>query len=197
MICAIVLAAGRSRRMGTAKLLLPIAGRPLIERVIVAIPQPAVERVFVIVREGDDPLQAALADMEVECVFNPDPGGDMLSSVRCGFRSLPETCEAALVVLGDQPGVFTQLIEALLEARVRAGASLIVPRGPSGRGHPLLVGIEHREEILTAHDGVGLRGLLAAHPGQVQEVEIEDGAALDDVDTPADYARVSERFRCG
>ncbi|HUF63376.1 MAG TPA: XdhC family protein [Verrucomicrobiales bacterium] len=194
MICAIILAAGRSRRMGSAKLLLPLRGRPVIAHVVAAIPRCSVGRIFVVLRAGDRAIPDALAGQDIIYVTNPDPEGDMLSSVRCGFRALPVECEAALVVLGDQPGITPALVETIVAARASSGCSLIVPRGPAGRGHPLLVGMEHREEVLTCCDGVGLRGLLASHPTGVWEVAAPETMALIDMDTPEDYAKLEAHF---
>ncbi len=194
MICAIILAAGQSRRMGASKLLLPFGDRTVIARVVAAIPRGPVGRIFVVIRAGDSAIPNALAGQALDFVTNPDPEGDMLSSVRCGFRALPAQCEAALIVLGDQPGVTPALIETLLAARGSSGCSLIVPRGPAGRGHPLLVGMEHRDEVLTCFDGVGLHGLLDAHPTSVLEAAATGAMALSDLDTPADYARLKAHF---
>jgi molybdenum cofactor cytidylyltransferase len=192
MTGAIVLAAGRSSRMGQPKLLLPVRDQPLIAGVVEAIPRPAVGVVCVVVRVGDGALREALAGHRVKFVENPDRDGDMLSSVRCGLRALPTSCTAALVMLGDQPGVTTALVEAVLATHQNTGAPIVAPRGPSGRGHPLLVGRELWPEVLTSFDGAGLRGLLAAHPDLVTEVPVAaaDAGQLEDVDTPDDYERL-------
>jgi molybdenum cofactor cytidylyltransferase len=105
MICAVVLAAGRSERMGTQKLLLPVCGQPLVARVVDELIAGPLQQIIVVVGRDAEQIQSALAGRAVTFVSNPDSQGDMLSSVRCGLRALPALCEAVLVVLGDHPGI--------------------------------------------------------------------------------------------
>ncbi|MCG3179825.1 MAG: Molybdenum cofactor guanylyltransferase [Phycisphaerae bacterium] len=189
MICAIVLAAGRSRRMGTQKLLLPCGGRTVIGHIVDQILSSPVDRTFVVVAGPDAPRVAdALAGMAITLVHNPDPASDMLASVRCGLRALPGECAGVLAVLGDQPRVTAGLIGGMIEAFAQGRGRILVPVSGDRRGHPLLFATDYRQEILTRFDGVGLRGLLEAHADEV--VELAAGpAVLDDIDTPDDYRR--------
>jgi len=189
MICAIVLAAGRSERMGRQKLLLPLKDRPIIVRVVDELLRVPVSRVLVVVGRDAGPIQAALCGREVSFVRNPDSAGDMLGSVRCGLRALPESCEAVLVALGDQPGLSHQLVGGLIGAFRESGRSIIVPAHGGRRGHPVLFDARFREEMLTRFEGVGLRGLLAAHPDKIHRVPVLSASALEDLDTPEDYQR--------
>ena len=189
MIGAIVLAAERSRRMGAQKLLLPLGGQPIIARIVDSVLKSSVGEVCVVVGSDAEAIKSVLAGRKVQFVFNPDPQADMLRSVRCGLRVLPEDCEAVLVVLGDQPGVTSDLIDALIQ-KFRAGQhAIIVPRCRERRGHPLLFAARFRDEVLTHHESVGLQGLLAAHPQQVGEIEVASAEMLVDMDTPEDYER--------
>jgi molybdenum cofactor cytidylyltransferase len=196
MICAIVLAAGRSERMGTQKVLLPWRGQPLISRVVDELLRSPLGQIIVVVGRDAELIQQALAGRAVTFVANPDPVGDMLSSVRCGLRALPATCEAVLVALGDQPGVTSKLVGELIRAfreptpdvEMR-GKQIVVPVHAGRRGHPLLFTARFRDEILTRYDEVGLHGLLTAHPDEVLEVEVSTATELEDMDTPEDYQR--------
>ena len=196
MICAIVLAAGRSERMGTQKLLLLLHGQPVIAGIVDEVRRSPVERIFVVVGRDAPQVEQALAGRNVTFIPNPNPNGDMLSSVRCGLRALPAECEAVLVVLGDQPGITSALIERLVRVfRASAGSSpnrsIVVPTHSNRRGHPLLFAAKYRDEILTGFDGVGLHGLLKAHTGEVLELPVSEPAVLEDLDTPEDYQRHS------
>lgn len=192
MIGAIVLAAGHSRRMGTQKLLLPLAGRTLIGRVIDEVRSGAVDHVVVVVSQDEAAVRQELADQPVALVINPNPEGEMLSSVRCGLRALPAGCAAAMVVLGDQPGVNAALVRDVIR-KFRETGGIVVPAHRGRRGHPTLFAARYFDEVLTRHDGVGLHGLLKAHLEDVHELEIADPAALDDIDHPDDYRRELNR----
>jgi len=190
MICAVVLAAGRSSRMGAQKLLLPIAGRPMIAGIVDEALQSAVEKVFIVLGRDAQPVQAALPGSRVTFVTNPDLDGDMLSSVRCGIRALPSDRTAVLVVLGDQPGVTSKLIDELIRLFRETGGGIAVPVHQGKRGHPLLFAGRFCEEILTHLDATGLRGLLLAHPDQVVELPVAKASVLEDMDTPEQYQRI-------
>lgn len=189
MICALVLAAGRSERMGTQKLLLPLRGKPVIARIVDELQQSPLEETFVVVGRDGEQIQQALQGRAVTVVTNPDFTGDMLSSVRCGLRVIPNGCEALLVGLGDQPNLTAQLVANLIGAFQESGRGIIVPTHNGHRGHPLLIATHFRDEMLAHHDGIGLRGLLDAHPEAVFRLEISNAALLEDMDTPEDYRR--------
>ena len=107
--------------MGTQKLLLPFHGRTVIEQVVDAILAAGIGQVFVVVGQDGAQIAQALAGRAVHLVANPDAAGDMLSSVRCGWRALPAECAAVLVALGDQPMVGAALIRQVLRAYARPG----------------------------------------------------------------------------
>jgi molybdenum cofactor cytidylyltransferase len=194
MICAIVLAAGRSVRMGTQKLLLPYGGTTVIGRVVDAVVGAAVERTVVVTGADHERVAEALAGRDVVLVRNPDGEGDMLSSVRCGVAAVPGECEAAMVVLGDQPSISAGLIEKLVRAYRGAGRGIAVPTYEGRRGHPVLFSRRYFGEVMTGFEGEGLRGLLLAHPEDVLEVAAATSGVLVDIDTPEDYRRAVERI---
>ena len=197
MNCAIVLAAGRSTRMGTQKLLLPFAGTTVIAHVVDQLLGSVLDAVHVVTGHQADRVAAALAGRPVHLVTNPDVDAGMLSSVRCGVRSLPPDCRAMLVALGDQPAITRELVDAMVRSFGQAEGGILVPVFGGARGHPLLLAARYREEILTRHDDVGLRGLLRAHPDDVVELAAPTRAVLSDMDCPQDYRRALEAWRHG
>jgi molybdenum cofactor cytidylyltransferase len=198
MICAIILAAGRSRRMGAQKVLLPFAGRTVIGHIAGEILRSAVDEVIVVVAGPDAPrLAEALAGRRVTLVASADPEGEMLSSVRCGLRALPPECEAVLVALGDQPSITAGLVGRMLDAFRASGRGIVVPVCGGRPGHPILFSARYRDEVLTRYDGVGLCGLRQAHPEDVFELNVTDPSVLVDMDHPEDYRRALAEFRLG
>jgi molybdenum cofactor cytidylyltransferase len=194
MIWAIVLAAGRSRRMGTQKLVLPFGGKALIAHIVDQLLQSKVDRVVCVVAGADaKAITEALGDRKLTAVANPDPAAEMLSSVRCGFAALPPECKAALIALGDQPSIAPALVDRLI-GQFRSGKwGIVVPFHDGHRGHPILISTTYRNEILSRHDDTGLRGLLDAHEDDVLKLPC-DASVLDDMDYPEDYRRALARI---
>jgi len=187
MICPIVLAAGRSTRMRTQKLLLPFGGGPVIARIVDELLSCSLGHIFVVVGRDNSKLRQALVGRRIELVVNPDPASDMLASIRCGLRVLPEDCSAFLIVLGDQPGLTAQLVNRLINEMAKSKERLVVPICGGHRGHPVLISSRFRDELLREHDGISLRDFLNSHTGETNLVEVESASTLADMDTPEDY----------
>ncbi|HEY2881742.1 MAG TPA: nucleotidyltransferase family protein [Pirellulales bacterium] len=197
MLSAIVLAAGKSQRMGTQKMLLPWAGQTIIGHVVDQVIAAAVPNVLVVVshRQRADQttdakaIASALVGRPVTFVVNPDPEGEMLSSIRCGLRALSAECTAAMIVLGDQPAIRTESIGQLIHAAHTAPEKIIVPSHYGKRGHPIVLPSRFFGEALSNYDTVGLRGLLDAHANNILEIAVADRSIIDDLDFPDDYRR--------
>jgi molybdenum cofactor cytidylyltransferase len=180
--------------MGTQKLLLPLAGQPLIAHVVDELLKSPVDQVFVVIGKDGKPILDAIAGRRVHVVTNSDADGEMLHSVRCGLRALPQESAAAMVALGDQPDVTAEVIAEMIRSFHTAGRGIVVPTYAGKRGHPLLFSMRYRDEVLTRHEGRGLRGLLDAHPRDVFQLEVPSAGILEDVDLPEDYRRVVDRL---
>jgi len=189
MICAIVLAAGESRRMGVQKLLLPFGSTTVVGHIVDQLLASIVDQVIVVVGHEADRITEELADRPVDIVTNPDYKTGMLSSVRCGLRVVPQQCEAVMLTLGDQPAITSKLVDEMVGAFRTTVKSILVPVYQGKRGHPLVFAKHYRDEILTSFDDVGLRGLLHAHLGDVFELNVSTPDVLSDIDFPEDYQR--------
>ena len=186
-ICAIILAAGGSVRMGTKKLLLPYRGITIIEKVIENVLASGIERVVVVTGSGKDEITKVIRRLPVEQCYNENWKEGMLSSVKCGFRSLPEKCSAAIIFLGDQPMINTATIEEIIYAYRKSGKGIIMPSYKKKRGHPVLIDAKYADELEKLNPDGGLRMLAHKFPVDVLEVETNDPAILKDIDTPEDY----------
>ena len=186
-VYAVVPAAGRSRRMGTQKMLLPFAGSTVIGQVVRTLRSAPLRGVVVVVSPDGGAVEAEALAAGASTVVNPDQDADMLSSVRCGIRALPVDADAALVALGDQPTVKASLVASLVQAFSARTDAIVVPVHRGTRGHPLLVASRWFGGVLTRYDGTGLRGLLSEQGDSVVELHVDDEWVLRDVDDPADY----------
>jgi molybdenum cofactor cytidylyltransferase len=191
MICAIVLAAGESRRMGTQKLLLPWAGKTVIEQVVNQLQISRINHLWVVTGHDHDRLKQTLSDYPVKLIYNEDYRQGMLSSVRCGLKALPEDCTGVLVALGDQPSLQAHTVNLLLDQFMQHPA-IVLPVYQNRRGHPLLFSPAYCQKILTGYNSVGLRGLLQEHENDVLEVTVSSAAVLADLNTPDDYQEQTE-----
>jgi molybdenum cofactor cytidylyltransferase len=189
MICAIVLAAGESRRMGRQKLLLPFGKTTVIGHVVDELLRSAVDNVYVVLGHEGNRIAEALSGRPVTIVTNPDYKLGMLSSVRCGLRALPQQCDKVLVALGDQPAITSELVNQMIQSSSTTDKGILVPVYCGKRGHPILFSTCYRNEIFTSFDDSGLRGLLQAHRDDIFEMPVPTPAVLSDIDSPDDYRR--------
>jgi molybdenum cofactor cytidylyltransferase len=192
MIWAVILAAGESRRLGGAKLLLPYGRTTIIETVINKVTSSKVERTLVVLGSHWRTLKELIKKYPVVTAVNPRFKQGMLSSIQRGISALPRNCRAAVVVLGDQPDVRPGVINLLLADYRREGKGIVVPVYGQNRGHPLLVDLKFRNEIAGLNPEVGLRDLLQKHPQDILEVRVPRSSVLLDIDTPEDYRKAKK-----
>jgi molybdenum cofactor cytidylyltransferase len=182
--------------MGTQKLLLPFAGKTVIGHIVDQLIQGKVDRVCVVIGADAEAVGKALSGRELALVRNPELDAEMLSSARCGIAALPAECEAALIVLGDQPAISPALVDRLIEEFRDHKGGIIVPVHVGHRGHPMLISMKYRDEIMTGHDHSGLRGLLDAHQEDVLKLPADE-SVLQDMDFPEDYKRALSQISDG
>ncbi|TMI91230.1 MAG: nucleotidyltransferase family protein [Bacillati bacterium ANGP1] len=192
MIAAVILAAGQSRRMGRPKLLLPLAGRSVVRRVVENARGSACGEIVVVVGEAEDRIAAEVRGPLVRLVVNGRSREGMGTSLAAGIAALPAGCEAAVVLLGDQPCVDAGAINALIDAHRRTGKPIIASRYGAVTGAPTLLGRALFDEARDLTGDVGGRFLIERHPDLVAEVSLPPLAAAD-LDTPDDFARLKER----
>jgi molybdenum cofactor cytidylyltransferase len=190
-IAAIVLAAGRSTRMGAAnKLLADIGGVAMVRRVVEAALASRAGPVLAVTGHQAADVAAALSGLDVTLVPNPDYATGLASSLKAGLRAVPAECAGALVMLGDMPRIAPEHIDTLIaEFGAGNGAPIVVPVHEGGQGNPVLWPARLFPELLRLDGDAGARRLIAAHAGDVREVDLSTDAILADVDTPEALAR--------
>jgi len=196
VIAAVVLAAGLSRRMGQAKLLMPVGGRAIVRYVVESVLAGGVDSVWVVTGPDVEPIEAALAGLEVQIAVNPAPEEGQASSLRAGITALPASVDAALIALGDQPSLAPSIIPALLAARRTSPKLIVAPRYRDGQGNPVLFKREIFPELLRLTGDQGARPILQKEPARVQWVEL-DLPMPPDVDTLDDYEKIRANLRAG
>jgi len=195
VIWAVILAAGESRRMGTQKLLLPFGEATVIDAVVRTALASRLDRALAVLGSDRDAIRLKLAPYGVEFAINEDFAKGMLSSVQAGFKALPADAEAAVVMLGDQPFLPAKVVDAIVEAYSESRKGIVVPAFRGRRGHPVLIDLKYRDEVLGLDPADGLRQLMRAHAEAIFEAEVEDANILRDLDVPEDYANELKRRR--
>jgi molybdenum cofactor cytidylyltransferase len=202
MISALVLAAGLSRRMGKAKMLLPWGEKRIITRVVDVLAEAGVDEVIVVTGGHRQRVEAELEGRGVITIYNPvHAQGGMLSSLQTGLRWLiyreeqqkkgKIACQAVLICLGDQPQVNPGVVRGILSTYQATGATLVVPSCQNRRGHPWLAARNLWQEMLNLQPPQTLRDFLNQHADQIHYLEVDDPSVLGDVDTPADYSSLT------
>lgn len=184
---AIILAAGESKRMREPKMLLPYQGMTIIEKVIENVLSSNIENVLVVVGADAEAIIQVLSGLKVRYCCNERFKEGMLSSVKCGFRSLPDDTDAALVFQGDQPFIGAVVINDLISGYTRSDKGIAIPVYKEKRGHPILIDRKYRNKIDNLSDEKGLRSLALDFPDDVLEVRVDTPEILRDIDTWEDY----------
>jgi molybdenum cofactor cytidylyltransferase len=185
-VAALVLAAGQSRRMGRDnKLLAAVDGQALVSHMVDAALASRADPVIVVTGHQADQVRAALGDRPVQLVHNPASADGLSTSLKAGLAALPEEVEGVLVALGDMPRIRAAQIDRLIAAfNPHEGRAIVVPTVRGKRGNPVLFATRFLPEMSQIGGDVGARHLIGEHDELVVEIEMEDDAALVDIDTP-------------
>lgn len=184
MVAAIVLAAGKSARMGRQKILLPWGDTTVFGKVLQTLRGAGVKEIIAV-------ANSAVADQIAAYglrVASNDRGG-MIESLKTGLGALNPSAQAALVCLGDQPQIEEGTVKAVCEAFQRSESNIVIPSYRMRRGHPWLAARALWGEILALDETQSMRGFLNARAGEIEYVNVETPTILQDLDTPEDYLK--------
>ena len=188
MISAIVLAAGKSERMGRPKALLLYHGKTFLENVMDCIRDAGIQETLVVVGHHRDEIVSRVT--VPRWVFNADYPKGMGTSLQAGIRALPPDATSAMVFLVDHPAVEVNTVRLLIGA---AGQKpIVIPTYAGRRGHPALFSREILDEILALPPDVGANTVVRRDPGRVLEIPQESAGVVVDVDTPDQFQSLSD-----
>lgn len=194
-LAGVVLAAGRSARMGSPKALLDFRGQPFVNRILEALEALDIKPRVVVLGPDAPRIRPILAAHECLIVENPDVEGGPIGSLRCALGALRPVRPAALLAWPvDLPHVRIATVERLVEAHRRAAGSApaVVPAFGNRRGHPVIWDASLFQELETSEQAAweGARVVLRAHERELVTVAVDDPAVIDDLNTPEDYERL-------
>jgi molybdenum cofactor cytidylyltransferase len=193
-------AAGHSVRMGRPKLLLPVAGQPLILHTLAAWRKSRVERIVVVIRPGDVDLADTVRAAGIDVVVPPAPPPDMKSSLLYGLAHIAESHEPTredcwLVAPADMPGLSPRIADRLLDLATDHPGQILIPTLADRRGHPVLLPWSLADEVPRLAENEGLNALIDRwQPRLIACDDLEPDArhTFADIDTPQDLGNYIE-----
>jgi len=194
-VAAVLMAAGAGARMGQRpKSLLELDGVPLICRQVMALREAGVTELVLVLGHHASDIEAAVRQLKVRVVINPDPDAGPVSSQRLGLQSLSEPSDAVLMALADQPLLDAADLRQLIQAFSRrpAGCSLLYPRVAGQPGNPVIFTAGVRAAMLACPPDVGCKQWRQTHTPQVQAFDCNNLHFVQDVDTPEDIAALRQ-----
>jgi molybdenum cofactor cytidylyltransferase len=197
VIAALVLAAGRATRMGLRpKVLLAAGEQTLLSHVVTAAKASQCDTVLVVAGSHADEVAREAKLLGARVVVNPRYMDGMATSLAAGLAALPPECEAAVILLGDQPRVSAAAIDRLIGVYRTAGKAMVLSRYGAVSGAPALIARPLFGDVQALTGDMGARGLAARHPDRVAEVPLAPEEAWD-VDTPDDLSRLRQALDPG
>ena len=195
-IAALLLAAGKSSRMGANKMLAEIDGRPMVARTAQRLLASHARPIVAVIGNQADAVDAALGKLPVERVLNPDFAEGLATSLVRGVSALPADIDGVIVCLGDMPLIAGRDIDRLIAAfNPLEGRSIVVPTRRGQRGNPILWSRQFFPEMLALKGDQGARKLIGEHADLVVEIEMDNDAIFIDIDTPEALAQLRERVK--
>ena len=170
--------------MGAFKPLLPFGNKTVIECCIDYLREGGVEEIVVVLGHRANDIRRQVSG--VKFALNPDPDTPMGASIAAGVRELPATAEATLITLVDHPAIPPAVVSTLLETWKR-GARLVIPTWQGRGGHPVLIDLSFKAELLNLPASGGLRALFEAHRSEATRVPVASPFIARDMDTWDDY----------
>jgi molybdenum cofactor cytidylyltransferase len=195
-IAALLLAAGKSSRMGTNKMLEEIDGRPMVARTAQRLLASRARPIIAVLGNQADDVDAALGKLPIERVRNPDFAQGLSTSLKRGLAALPSEVDGVVVCLGDMPLIAGRDLDRLIAAfNPLEGRAIILPTRHGARGNPVLWARQFVPEMMALAGDQGARKLVEEHADLVAEVEMDNDAVLIDIDTPQALAELRERVK--
>lgn len=180
---AILLAAGKSTRMGKPKQLMHFGESTILEQAIDNLLGSEVNEVIVVLGHEAEEAKKTLAAKRVKLVMNPDYEQGMSTSIIAGLKMVDTRAEAIMLALGDQPLIDSQTINEVINKFDKHGKGIAVPTYQGKRGHPVIFDKKYEGELLKIRGDVGGKEIIGKHPDDVLEVAVQSEGVCIDIDT--------------
>ncbi len=184
-ICAIVLAAGCSFRMGQRnKLVELVDGRPMLHHVLEEVTASNINNCYLVTGFESNRIGKMAADYNLETVFNPDFKNGLSTSIECGIQALADDVDAVIIVPGDMPELSRHILNDLIQCfKPDKGNEICIPVFNNRRGNPVLWSRRFFSDLCNIQGDVGGRRLLPAFSQWVKKCPVDDASIHFDIDT--------------
>jgi molybdenum cofactor cytidylyltransferase len=176
--------------MGQFKQLLQLGEKSFVEHCVENLLASRVGEIIIVTGHRESEVRAALATSAVRFVHNRDYRTGMASSIKCGVRAVPDNSKACLISLVDQPQIGPSVIDQLIDVYENARPRIIIPTFDGKGGHPIILDLSLKQEILEMDQSVGLRQVISVHSSEIARVEVFSHDVVEDCDLPEDYERI-------
>ncbi|MDI7259851.1 MAG: molybdenum cofactor cytidylyltransferase [Thermodesulfobacteriota bacterium] len=188
-ISAVLLGAGRSKRMGTNKLSLPWGRRTIFDHCLNTLLRSKVKEVIVVLNDQMREKGGRLKCHKVKVVVNPGYKKGMSSSIKRGISALNPRSDGILIALGDQPFLKTRTINVLIDAFLKRKGGIIVPSFHGLKGHPVIFHRRYEKELSKLRGDVGGKTVVERHLKNVRLIPVKSEGVIKDIDTWEDYRK--------
>jgi len=192
-ISAVLLGAGKSKRMGFDKLSLPWGEKTVLEHCFGTLLRSKVQELVIVLGVRNKGTKNLFQGQRVKIVTNPHPEGGMSSSIRRGLQAIHPSSHGILIALGDQPFLKTRTVNVLIRTFAQGRGGIIVPSFRGRRGHPVIFHKRYKKELSDLRGDVGGRSVLERYPKDVITVPVKSGGVVKDINTWQDYNKSSRR----
>lgn len=197
-VSAIILAAGQGTRIGRQKMLLPWGKATILERVIDNVLLSGVSEVVVVLGYKAEEMRGRLEPnlaanpnrSKVKIIINPLFEEGISSSLIRGVEALGRDCDATMVVLGDQPQIGPEIMRKIIKSFASHNKSIAIPSFKGQKGHPVIIDLKFKQEILNLKGDIGAREVVKSYPEDILEVDISSQEIIRDIDTLQDYEEI-------
>lgn len=194
VIAAVVLAAGTSTRLGQPKLLLPLGEKTILGHVLDCVRDADVDLRYIALGHAADEIVESVPLDGFETIENRNYFAGLSTSVRLAVDTIPESVDAVVFVLGDQPLQASSVITRLVESYREAPAAIVQPRYAEGPGNPILIDRSVFPDLSRLDGDTGARPVLRERRDEIRQVDVSEYHRPVDIDTWDDYEQLKARY---
>lgn len=174
--------------------MLSFGSSTILEHVVENLLRSRIGELILVLGHESGPIKARFEGAPVKMALNPHYKEGMSTSITCGIMEASPESDAFLIALGDQPLVRSEVVDRLVSAYEDSGKGIVVPSFGGLTGHPVIFDLKYRDALLSLTGDKGGKTIIAAHPEDVQQVEVETASVVYDIDKWEDYQEQLEHY---